>query len=134
MKWKNESWGIKKIVDLGLAKFRVFDRELDGRHEIIGPRGYLSSEVMNKWLGKMAHSPVIDNKSDVFQLCRVIGYITTGRIFTGIPIKTDITDLGHSESLFHILSEAFQYGQDRRPDIDELATKFSACFGKDFCF
>lgn len=68
-----------KISDLGLIDDRDDNFKIDKKNELIGPKGWLSPEAMNKWLCEdqhdMIHDCRIDHQSDVFQLGKIFCYI-----------------------------------------------------------
>ena len=69
-----------KVGDLGLVDERKKDNTLDSIGEIVGPRGWLSPEAMNKYLCENKgfeynHDCVIDHQSDIFQLGKLFWYI-----------------------------------------------------------
>lgn len=119
-----------KIADLGLVDSR--DRDLaavDGERERIGPRGWLSPEAINKWLG-LIDPPTIDDRSDVFQLAKVMGFVLQGEIFAGQVAEADFQPPDDSASLFSIMSPAFQYCRGRRCSIGQMRTAFLDQFSK----
>ena len=116
---------IWKIADLGLIDSREEDLAAnDAKRERIGPRGFLSPEAINKWLGLNEVPPRIDDKSDVFQLAKVMGFVLQGEIFTGQVAPADLLQSDESGELFEVMSRAFQYCKDRRYDIGELRESF----------
>lgn len=123
-----------KVADLGLAAFRERDAEtLDYEKELIGPRGFCSPEALNKWLAKDRY--VIDEKSDVFQVAKVIGYVLQQELFTGHIEQVDIKgfkDSSETEALHDILSKALQYAKSRRTDMNTLQTSFLSAFSKKY--
>ena len=69
-----------KIGDLGLVAGRNLDYNIDEVSKFIGPRGWISPEVMNKHLteGKRFKSKFdceIDCQSDIFQLGKLFWYV-----------------------------------------------------------
>lgn len=126
-----------KIADLGLVDFREEDiPTLDEIKEKIGPRGYLSPEAINKWLG-VNRDPIlisIDDKSDVFQLAKVIGFILLGEILTGIVEPTDFSRGYDHSSLCLLLTKAMQYAKVRRCDLSTLRSGFVGAYGKEYAF
>ncbi|MBK6331109.1 MAG: protein kinase [Bacteroidetes bacterium] len=72
----NGNW---KIADLGLVDGRQLDYEILD-YNIVGPRGWLSPEAMNKYLTenksfKYKFDILIDSQSDIFQLGKLFWYI-----------------------------------------------------------
>jgi len=124
--------GVWKIADLGLAESRNEDFEcIDWDDERIGPRGFLSPEAINKWLSAN-NKPSIDDKSDVFQLAKVIGYVLSGDVFSGHLHKDDINPIDPTGALYLIFVNAFQYFKDRRLSTDQLEAQFLSDFGKKY--
>lgn len=124
-----------KIADLGLIDSREEDLAAvdDGDlRERIGPRGFMSPEALNRWLGLGWPVPAIDNKSDVFQLARVMGLILQDKAFCGQLEPTDFLPVDERETLFELLSGAFQYDRDRRFDIGQFRECFLNRFGKKY--
>mgnify|MGYP001456325429 FL=1 len=69
-----------KIGDLGLLADRKDINSIDYSGEFIGPRGWISPEVMNKYLCedkdfRHSYDCEIDHQSDIFQLGKVFWYI-----------------------------------------------------------
>lgn len=124
----NEVW---KVADLGLIDSRNEDFEsIDWSNERIGPRGFLSPEAINKWLSKSLVS--IDDKSDVFQLAKVIGFVLLEEVLTGHIQANDLNSVDTSGALFSVMDKAFQYLKERRSNIDEFEDEFLAKFGKQY--
>ncbi len=126
-----------KIADLGLIQFREEDiSTLDHAYERIGPRGYLSPEAFNKWLGLNRNIDLItiDDKSDVFQLSKVIGFILFGEILTGMIEPPDLLEEDDNCRLSSLLINAMQYAKDRRCDLNTLRSGFVEAFGEEYAF
>ncbi len=122
-----------KIADLGLIDSREEDLAAnDWERELIGPRGFLSPEAVNKWLGLKELPPRIDDKSDVFQLAKVMGFVLQGEIFTGQVAPADFLQADESGGLFEVMSRAFEYCKDRRYDIGELRDAFYQRFKEQY--
>jgi serine/threonine protein kinase len=69
-----------KIGDLGLVDGQIIDFKIDETGKFIGPRGWVSPEVMNKYLTqnkgfKYLYDCEIDHQSDIFQLGKLFWYI-----------------------------------------------------------
>lgn len=69
-----------KIADLGLVDGQDLEYKFDEPGKFIGPRGWASPEVMNKYLSenkgfKFSYDCKIDHQSDIFQLGKVFWYI-----------------------------------------------------------
>lgn len=119
-----------KIADLGLVDFRENDEAaIDGKKEKIGPRGFLSPEAVNKWLSLSDTPTVIDGKSDVFQLAKVMGYVLQGEVLTGQIATCDLLNVDDSGRLFNVMSKALQYSKARRCDINQFRDEFIDNFG-----
>lgn len=128
---------IWKIADLGLVDFREEDTSvIDGIHEPIGPRGFLSPEAINKWLGVNLdlNLVTIDDKSDVFQLSKVIGFILFGEILTGMIEPIDLSEEHDDCPLFLLLTKAMQYAKSRRCDLNTFRSGFVEAYGKEYAF
>ena len=128
---------IWKIADLGLVDFREEDTSvIDGIHEPIGPRGFLSPEAINKWLGVNLdlNLVTIDAKSDVFQLSKVIGFILFGEILTGMIEPIDLSEEHDDCPLFLLLTKAMQYAKSRRCDLNTFRSGFVEAYGKEYAF
>jgi len=126
-----------KIADLGLIQFREEDiSTLDYINERIGPRGYLSPEAFNKWLGVNRDLDLItiDDKSDVFQLSKVIGFILFGVILTGMIEPPDLLEEYDNCRLSSLLINSMQYAKDRRCDLNTLRSGFVEAFGEEYAF
>lgn len=126
-----------KIADLGLIQFREEDiSTLDYTNERIGPRGYLSPEAFNKWLGVNRDLDLItiDDKSDVFQLSKVIGFILFGVILTGMIEPPDLLEEHDNCKLSSLLINAMQYAKYRRCDLNTLRSGFVEAFGEKYAF
>jgi len=126
-----------KIADLGLIQFREEDiSTIDYTNERIGPRGYLSPEAFNKWLGVNRDLDLItiDDKSDVFQLSKVIGFILFGVILTGMIEPPDLLEEYDNCRLSPLLINAMQYAKYRRCDLNTLRSGFVEAFGKEYAF
>lgn len=80
-----------KIGDLGLVSHRNAD--FDKINELIGPKGWLSPEAMNKYLTEglpnCKFDCRIDDKSDIFQLGKVFWYILQGNAPIGCLSRSD---------------------------------------------
>ena len=126
-----------KIADLGLVAFREEDTSpIDEIDERIGPGGFLSPEAINKWLG-MNRDPgliTIDEKSDVFQLSRVIGFIIFGEILSGVIEPQDLSEDDGNCRLSTLLTDSMQYAKERRSDLHTLRKGFVEAFGREFAF
>ncbi|MFH7012358.1 protein kinase [Flavobacterium sp. FlaQc-52] len=73
----NGKW---KLGDLGLVDGKELHYKFNEEGKFIGPRGWASPEVMNKYLSekkgfKYSYDCKIDHQSDIFQLGKVFWYI-----------------------------------------------------------
>jgi len=114
-----------KIGDLGLVSFREEDIDIDDKVEKIGPYGYLSPEAVNKALGNreinnFTFDCVIDDKSDVFQIAKVLWYILQGEVPTGQLIQEDFKHSDNIDIFEKVIMPSLQFAKLRRPNIKEL--------------
>lgn len=110
----NEGW---KIADLGLIDNRNDDAILDRLGDFIGPRGWVSPEVMNKYLSENVNhfqfDCDIDDQSDIFQMGKLIWYLLQGNAPIGC-IKE--TDFGFSyKNVYPILKSMLNHSKKKRP-------------------
>jgi len=130
----DDTW---KIADLGLVVHRDEDTSLiDKMTERIGPGGFLSPEAVNKWLSikRDEGSITIDDKSDVFQIGKVIGFILFGEVLTGVIEPADLSEDDANCKLTTLLTASMQYAKERRSDLDTLRRGFVEAFGREFAF
>lgn len=126
-----------KIADLGLVGFREEDNSIiDTTYEKIGPYGYLSPEAINKSLGLNRDSTLItiDDKSDVFQLAKVIGFILKGEVLTGMIEPQDLSEEQGNCRLSTMLINAMQYAKNRRCDLSTFRKSFVESYGQEYVF
>jgi hypothetical protein len=113
---------IWKIGDLGLIASR--QKNYDELGEKVGPLGWLSPEAGNKFLTekyKLGLDCVIDDRSDVFQLGKLIWFIFQHNIPIGIISREDWTsDVKESDRLFNAVSSSLQHSKTRRYDMNSL--------------
>ena len=119
----NNTW---KLADLGLARFRNEDVEIDSPTEIVGPIGWLSPEAVNRAFanrGDQAFAADIDisDASDVFQLGKLFWYILYGSLPTGQLDAMDCATQGMFASVF---SPMLQYSKQRRASITRVEAAF----------
>ncbi len=119
----NNTW---KLADLGLARFRNEDVEIDSPTEIVGPIGWLSPEAVNRAFsnrGDKAFAADIDisDASDVFQLGKLFWYILYGSLPTGQLDAMDCATQGMFASVF---SPMLQYSKQRRASITRVEAAF----------
>lgn len=125
-----------KVCDLGLVSLRGEDTNaIDGLKEKIGPRGFLTPEAINKMMGfNKNNSLTIDDKSDVYQLAKVLGVVLQGEIFSGVLASEDLEQTDPTGNLYKVLEKALQYSQGRRYNIQELKTDFLNRLNKTYAF
>lgn len=112
----NGNW---KIGDLGLMSYRNDD--MDMKNEFIGPRGWESPEVMNKYLAEDNESfdSNIDHQSDLFQLGLIFWFIMQGNSPIGCIKRKDFSN--PNEQIFEVIKRMIWHSkQDRYKDITEV--------------
>lgn len=110
-----------KIGDLGLVTRR--DLDFDRQNELIGPKGWLSPEAMNKYLaegrGNKKIDCIIDKQSDIFQLGKVFWYILQGNAPIGCIKRADFLDT--DESIYVLIRTMLNYSKKKRiKDMSEV--------------
>lgn len=106
-----------KIADLGLIAHREINFNIDKDNELIGPRGWLSPEAINKKLCgdnelKNIHDCNIDHQSDLFQLGKLFCYILQGNNPMGV---FNISDLDfENNQLKHLVRKMLYYKKKKR--------------------
>ncbi|MBK9075740.1 MAG: protein kinase [Flavobacteriales bacterium] len=109
-----------KIGDLGLIEARDKDN-LDRRGERIGPFGWISPEAGNKFMTEKYNLNLdckIDEKSDVFQLGKLMWFIFQHNIPIGIIDRSDLTrSFDYDNETFASIVKALQHGKARRYDM-----------------
>lgn len=109
----NGTW---KVGDLGLIQMRN-KPSLDNKGELVGPRGWLSPEVMNKYLSENVEGKNfdcnIDHQSDLFQLAKVFWYILQGNAPIGCVKESDF--LLRNSSLYSLIKQMLNHSKKRRP-------------------
>lgn len=105
-----------KVGDLGLIQMRN-KPSLDKEGELLGPRGWLSPEAMNKYLSEKVEGKnfdcVIDHQSDMFQLAKVFWYILQGNAPIGCVKGSDF--LLRNSSLYSLIKHMLNHSKKRRP-------------------
>ena len=114
--------GIWKVGDLGLIQMRN-KPTLDKEGELLGPRGWLSPEAMNKYLSETVEGKNfdcnIDHQSDLFQLAKVFWYILQGNAPIGCIKESDF--LLQNSSLYSLIRQMLNYSKKKRPaNIDSV--------------
>lgn len=118
-----------QIGDLGLISFRNDD--IDGDNEFIGPRGWESPEVMNKFLadGNDNFDSNIDHQSDIFQLGLIFWFIMQGNSPIGCIKRNDFTN--SSDQIFEVIKRMIWHSKkDRYKEIDEVIDKLKHILSK----
>lgn len=109
----NGTW---KVGDLGLIQMRN-KPSLDNKGELVGPRGWLSPEAMNKYLSENVEGKNfdcnIDHQSDMFQLAKVFWYILQGNAPIGCVKESDF--LLRNSSLYSLIKQMLNHSKRRRP-------------------
>lgn len=126
----NRTW---KIGDLGLIQMRNHP-SLDRDGDLIGPRGWLSPEAMNKYLSEKVNGNSfdcnIDHQSDLFQLAKVFWYILQGNAPIGCVKESDF--LISNSALYSLIRQMLNHSKQRRPtsvddviaELKRIATKY----------
>lgn len=117
-----------KVGDLGLIKYRTDDVLIDAKNEMIGPRGWMSPESMNKALTferdlLYKYDCNIDFQSDVFQLGKLFWFIFQYNVPIGRIQKSDFNL--YDDQLYDILLAMLFHDKKARPNIEELLNIFS---------
>ncbi|MBR0183516.1 MAG: protein kinase [Bacteroidaceae bacterium] len=120
-----------KIGDLGLVSRR--DLDFDKQNELIGPKGWLSPEAMNKYLAEGKGSKridcKIDNQSDIFQLGKVFWYILQGNAPIGCIKRSDF--LEKDDSIYVLIRTMLNYSKKKRiKDISEVVKELKRIIDK----
>lgn len=127
--------GIWKIGDLGLIQMRN-QESLDREGELLGPRGWLSPEAMNKYLSEKVDSKNfdcnIDHQSDLFQLGKVFWYIMQGNAPIGCVKESDF--IVHNSSLYAVIRQMLNHSKKRRQEsIDKVIEDLKKIVDKYYC-
>ena len=123
---------IWKIADLGLVSGggRSISDDLGER---IGPFGWISPEVMNKYLtekSNLGFDCTIDDSSDIFQLGNVFWFIYQGNVPLGQILAEDfVCNIAkEKETVFGIIRDMIQYSKTRRnalASIERIQSRLS---------
>ncbi len=125
--------GIWKVGDLGLIQMRN-KPSLDKEGELLGPRGWLSPEAMNKYLSEKVEGKHfdcdIDHQSDLFQLAKLFWYILQGNAPIGCVRESDF--LLRNSSLYALIKQMLNHSKNRRPasinsvivDLQKIISKY----------
>ncbi len=126
----NEEW---KIADLGLIAYRNEDVIIDKKGDFIGPRGWVSPEVMNKYLSEnIDHFNFdcdIDDQSDIFQMGKVMWYLLQGNAPIGCVKENDFNF--PYKNLYPIVRSMLNHSKKKRPkNIDEVRKELQIHYNK----
>lgn len=102
-----------KIGDLGLIAYR--EEDWDTKNELIGPKGWLSPEAMNKYLSEGVQGKYdckIDHQSDIFQLGKVFWYVLQGNAPIGCISRKDFIE--GNEKLYVLIRTMLNYSKKKR--------------------
>ena len=123
----NNVW---KLGDLGLVAGKDLDYNFHEEGKFIGPRGWASPEVMNKYLSekkgfKYKYDCNIDHQSDIFQLGKVFWYIFQYNAPIGYINSLDFNN--ENNKVFSILLEMLHHSKERRfKNVSEIIPLFQA--------
>lgn len=114
--------GTWKIGDLGLIRVRNKPSP-DGIGELVGPRGWLSPEAMNKYLAEKVDTKKfdceIDHRSDIFQMAKVFWYVLQGNAPIGSIKESDF--FFHNSELYSVIRQMLNHSKKKRPaTIDDV--------------
>lgn len=121
-----------KIGDLGLIRYRNEDTE-DAKG-LIGPKGWISPEAMNKYLNEEKKFDdriitEINEQSDIFQLGMVFWYIFQGNAPIGCIKRKDFFD--ENEMIFGLIKRMIYHSTDKRiKSIVEVKEELSRILDK----
>lgn len=105
-----------KIADLGLIGHRQTNFDIDKENDLIGPKGWLSPEAVNKWLcGDIdfsEHDCIIDDQSDIFQLGKLFCFIMQGNNPMGILRVRDLNF--NNNKMKHLIKRMLHYPKKKR--------------------
>lgn len=116
-----------RIGDLGLIRFRNEDTE-DAKN-IIGPKGWIAPEAMNKYLNQEHNfdsriNTEISEQSDIFQLGMVFWYIFQGNAPIGCIKREDFFD--KNEAIFSLIKRMIYHSTKKRiKSIREVTEELS---------
>jgi serine/threonine protein kinase len=122
---------VMKVGDLGLIQYRSEDKSLDKENELIGPRGWLSPEAMNKFLTfnkplDFNHDCDMDFQSDIFQLGKLFWFIFQYNVPIGIIKRSDF--LIKDDQIYSTLAWMLNHSKKRRPHLEQLVKCMSPIF------
>ncbi|MBR6082078.1 MAG: protein kinase family protein [Salinivirgaceae bacterium] len=121
-----------KIGDLGLIRYR--DEDTEDAKGLIGPKGWISPEAMNKYLNEEKKfdgriNTEINEQSDIFQLGMVFWYIFQGNAPIGCIKRTDFFD--ENEMIFSLIKRMIYHSTEKRiKSIGEVKDELSRILEK----
>ena len=122
-----------KIGDLGLVARRDSENN-DNSYKIIGPKGWLSPESMNRYLTQekdRRYDCKIDHQSDVFQLGKIFWFIIQGNVPIGCIKYTDY--YGGDESIYALIHYMLNHSKERRvKDISIVINELERIIKKNY--
>jgi len=113
-----------KIGDLGLVGGRQLEYKFEEKAKFIGPRGWISPEVMNKYLTegknfKNNYDCVIDTQSDIFQMGKIFWYIFQHNAPIGTVKQKDFDS--EYKDIYPVIKRMLNYDKNKRfSTIDEI--------------
>lgn len=124
---------VMKVGDLGLIRYRNEDTNIDKENELIGPRGWLSPESMNKFLTfnkelKYKFDCDIDFQSDIFQLGKLFWFIFQYNVPIGRICRTDFRI--KDDQVYNALAWMLNHDKKKRPNLEQLCNSFNPIFLK----
>lgn len=125
----NGKW---KIGDLGLVEHRYDSFGVDEIGEWIGPRGWQSPESLNKFVTEdtpwgYKFNSKIDHQSDLYQLGKLLWFITQGNCPEGGIDRNDF--LYRDDRLYQVVKTLLNNNKKRRvKNIDELISQVKRIF------
>lgn len=121
-----------RIGDLGLIRYR--NEDIQDAKGIIGPKGWISPEAMNKYLNEEKVfdnriNTLINEQSDIFQLGMVFWYIFQGNAPIGCIKRTDFFD--ENEMIFSLIKRMIYHSTEKRiKSIGEVKEELSRIIDK----
>ncbi len=121
-----------KIGDLGLIRYR--NEDIQDAKGIIGPKGWISPEAMNKYLNEEKVfdnriNTLINEQSDIFQLGMVFWYIFQGNAPIGCIKRTDFFD--ENEMIFSLIKRMIHHSTEKRiKSVGEVKEELSRIIDK----
>ena len=113
---------------------RYRNEDIEDAKGIIGPKGWISPEAMNKYLNdeKVFDARInteINEQSDIFQLGMVFWYIFQGNAPIGCIKRTDFFD--QNEMIFSLIKRMIYHSTEKRiKNISEVKEELSRILEK----